>query len=364
MSDLSADARALISAAKRLDEPTHVDRVRVRAALDRRWAAHAANMQRTDEADPLDGETNISGSATAGSGWGLPLLAATAVGTLLALWIGLRSPTPAVPTDRAPTGATQAEPHTQPEPSTPAQRPADPAPAVLERRLPTPERAESQRPAPTAHPRSAGRARAGTRPARGARDSTEHGTELELDESYEFGAGRERAARATESAGPGATNARNAEPRPAQRAEPTPSQNAELAPAAARTPAATRTDNRTGPPPKAASAHDADDVPPEQTGPKFAAQAIDDELALLGEAQQALQDRRPSLALRLVQHHAFRFPRGALSQERIGVQALALCSLRRYAEARQILAELERRAPNSPLIARVRVNCGFAPDAP
>jgi hypothetical protein len=91
----------------------------------------------------------------------------------------------------------------------------------------------------------------------------------------------------------------------------------------------------------------------------FAPQRIDDELTWLSAAQDALRNHKPSSALRLVQEHAFRFPQGALASERVAVHALALCALSRKAAAREVLADLEQRSPNSPLLARVRRNCGF-----
>jgi len=91
-------------------------------------------------------------------------------------------------------------------------------------------------------------------------------------------------------------------------------------------------------------------------------QEVDEELALLGAAQDALQAGKPSSSLQLVQQHAFRFPRGALARERLTVEALALCALQRKSSARQVLNELERRAKGSPVLARVRADCGFDAD--
>lgn len=87
--------------------------------------------------------------------------------------------------------------------------------------------------------------------------------------------------------------------------------------------------------------------------------AIDEELSLLGAAQDALQGGHPSRALQLVQEHAFRFPRGALARERLSVQSLALCALGRKGAARQVYADLAQRAPGSAVLARVRADCGF-----
>jgi hypothetical protein len=88
-------------------------------------------------------------------------------------------------------------------------------------------------------------------------------------------------------------------------------------------------------------------------------QPIDDELALLGDAQQALKAGRPSAALQLVEQHAFRFPQGALIQERMVVHTLALCALHRMSAARTTFELLTQRAPEAPILARVRRNCGL-----
>ena len=98
---------------------------------------------------------------------------------------------------------------------------------------------------------------------------------------------------------------------------------------------------------------------PEQGGPSIALQPIDDELELLSSAQDALRRGQPSQALRLVQQHAFRFPRGALAQERSVVQALALCALDRRSAARVIIEDMKQRAPTSPLLTSVRRACGL-----
>lgn len=92
-----------------------------------------------------------------------------------------------------------------------------------------------------------------------------------------------------------------------------------------------------------------------QPGPR----SIEGELELLGEAQSALQAQRPSRALSLLQEHAFRFPRGALSDERMAMQALALCALDRRHAASSVLADLAARGARSALLPRVRKQCGL-----
>jgi hypothetical protein len=98
---------------------------------------------------------------------------------------------------------------------------------------------------------------------------------------------------------------------------------------------------------------------PERSGPQFVPQPIGDELELLGVAQDALRKQQPSVALRLVQQHAFRFPRGALTRERQAVQTLALCALQRFGPARAVFADLSENAPDSPMLESVRRACGF-----
>ncbi len=98
---------------------------------------------------------------------------------------------------------------------------------------------------------------------------------------------------------------------------------------------------------------------PSQSRTDFKPQAIDDELAWIGAAQDALRGHKPSLALRLVEEHGFRFPDGALTQERLVVHTLALCALERFTAARRMLEVLEERAPDAPILARVRTTCGL-----
>ena len=87
--------------------------------------------------------------------------------------------------------------------------------------------------------------------------------------------------------------------------------------------------------------------------------SIDGELELLGAAQAALQKQRPSRALTLLQEHAFRFPTGAMVEERMAMQALALCALQRRHAAQTVLSNLEARGSHSPLLPRVRNQCGL-----
>jgi hypothetical protein len=87
--------------------------------------------------------------------------------------------------------------------------------------------------------------------------------------------------------------------------------------------------------------------------------SIDGELELLGAAQAALQKQRPSRALSLLQEHAFRFPTGSLIEERMAMQALALCALQRKHAAQTVLSNLAARGSQSQLLPRVRSQCGL-----
>ena len=106
----------------------------------------------------------------------------------------------------------------------------------------------------------------------------------------------------------------------------------------------------------------AEDRTPERTVDTMqdpAPPSIDGELELLGAAQAALQKQRPSRALTLLQEHSFRFPTGSLVEERMAMQALALCALQRRHAAETVLSNLEARGSKSQLLPRVRSQCGL-----
>lgn len=86
------------------------------------------------------------------------------------------------------------------------------------------------------------------------------------------------------------------------------------------------------------------------------------ELSLIAAAQQALSEGRPALALEHAAEHAARFPKGALIQERLGIDAVAACTLGERTRGLAALKKLARRAPNAPLLVRARAACR-APDA-
>ena len=79
-----------------------------------------------------------------------------------------------------------------------------------------------------------------------------------------------------------------------------------------------------------------------------------EEVALLSRATSALRAGHAAEALKALDEHQARFPRGALSEERRAAKAQALCSLGRVSEGR---AELAHLAPQSPAAARARQAC-------
>jgi hypothetical protein len=92
-------------------------------------------------------------------------------------------------------------------------------------------------------------------------------------------------------------------------------------------------------------------------GPR-AADRLAEEVAILSQASVALHARRPAAALKALDEHRRKFPRGALGQERTSARIQALCALGRTNEARAELARLERTSPHSPHVARARKACG------
>ncbi|HMJ54422.1 MAG TPA: hypothetical protein VK540_20210 [Polyangiaceae bacterium] len=81
------------------------------------------------------------------------------------------------------------------------------------------------------------------------------------------------------------------------------------------------------------------------------------EVRLLRDARAALDRGDAVQALRLVDTHRKRFPRGTLYEERLATRVQVLCALGLPDGARLSAQELERTAPRSPHLARVRASC-------
>lgn len=82
-----------------------------------------------------------------------------------------------------------------------------------------------------------------------------------------------------------------------------------------------------------------------------------EELALVRSMQQALRSGNASQALSLAAEHTRRFPKGALSEEREGVRAVAQCRLAAPEARPAVLDAFTRRFGGSPYAARVKAAC-------
>src|SRR6185369_7565739 len=82
-----------------------------------------------------------------------------------------------------------------------------------------------------------------------------------------------------------------------------------------------------------------------------------EEVALLSRATSALRAGRAAEALKFLDEHQRKFPKGVLGVERRGARAQALCALKRVGEGR---AELARLAPQSPAAGRAKQVCDAA----
>jgi len=83
---------------------------------------------------------------------------------------------------------------------------------------------------------------------------------------------------------------------------------------------------------------------------------VEAELALLTQAQRALERGDANGALTALGRHGREHPHGALSVEREGLRAIASCEARR-AEGRALAHRFVAQNPTSPLVARVNRAC-------
>lgn len=81
------------------------------------------------------------------------------------------------------------------------------------------------------------------------------------------------------------------------------------------------------------------------------------EASLLQSAHRALSDGDGVTALRLLDEHAARFPRGALEPERSAERVFALCQQHRQDEALRAARTFLMEHPDGPLASRVRGSC-------
>jgi outer membrane protein assembly factor BamD (BamD/ComL family) len=81
-------------------------------------------------------------------------------------------------------------------------------------------------------------------------------------------------------------------------------------------------------------------------------------MALLGEAQAAIQRGDFTAALGKLDEHTRTFPSGALGEEAAAARVVALCGAGRAEEAQTLAKTFLARHPSSPLAPRVRNACG------
>jgi hypothetical protein len=110
--------------------------------------------------------------------------------------------------------------------------------------------------------------------------------------------------------------------------------------------------------PSAAPPADAQPPPAREEAPARTRQQRSDQLAeeveILSRAQTELRAGRFAGALRVLEGHARKFPRGTLAQERVAARIQALCGLGRLSEAS---SELARLSPGSLHERRAREAC-------
>ncbi|MES1183941.1 MAG: hypothetical protein ABUL60_09000 [Myxococcales bacterium] len=99
-------------------------------------------------------------------------------------------------------------------------------------------------------------------------------------------------------------------------------------------------------------------VEPAAAATKRASDRLNEEVTLLSRATNALRTGRADDALKVLNEHQSKFPKGLLSEERRAARAQALCALGRRAEAEREIAKL---ASASPQAARARQLCGIGP---
>ncbi len=91
--------------------------------------------------------------------------------------------------------------------------------------------------------------------------------------------------------------------------------------------------------------------------PRIRKTDLQGELKLLGAAQSALKNGNASVALQALDEHSRKYPVGALSVERSGVRAIALCVAGQESRGRSAATQFLKKNPNSPLAGRVRTSC-------
>lgn len=101
----------------------------------------------------------------------------------------------------------------------------------------------------------------------------------------------------------------------------------------------------------------AQSVPPLQKAPARRPFSLADGLELLAQAERALHDDDPALALAVLSDFDRRGPRAMLRQERLTTRVLAACASRDARDAREASEQLQREFPNSIYARRLERSC-------
>ena len=86
---------------------------------------------------------------------------------------------------------------------------------------------------------------------------------------------------------------------------------------------------------------------------------LEGEMKLLRQADGALRRGDAAGALSALNKHAVQYPSGALSQEREGVRAIALCSSGNVSQGQSAALRFLSQAAKSPLASRIRSACSL-----
>jgi hypothetical protein len=108
-------------------------------------------------------------------------------------------------------------------------------------------------------------------------------------------------------------------------------------------------------------------LPPQASGPVASSAAeptLGPEVELVIAAKRELTLGRPFQALALVERLAREFPNGALREERILLEVLALCAVGQVEQARRLARDFAANSPRSPLLPRLERSCGAGPTTP
>ena len=111
-------------------------------------------------------------------------------------------------------------------------------------------------------------------------------------------------------------------------------------------------------------AHGSQTSAPSPARPPGAEKGIEEEVAQLRQAHEALRVGNPALALKILDDYDRSFPRGVLNEERGAIAAIARCQAQPGPSAQAQAQSFLRSAPSSLLGERVRIACFPGPEGP